>query len=358
MKRLLVICPYPPDSAGSQRFRYELYLPELQRRGIQVDIAPFWEQSDWEQLYLQGKTLAKLWGFCKAWLRRFYLLFSLGNYQMAIIHREASPIGPPWLEWVLARWCKIPFIYDFDDAIWLTDRSEESGFMRVIRARWKVAYLCRWATVVTPGNEYLAEFASWENKQLFLLPTAVDTSRFTPVRKQNNIPVVGWTGTHSTLRYIEGLLPVLNAVYSQHPFQLLVVCNTVPTFSFPNMRFVTWTKHREVDDLHEMDLGLMPLPDEPWTRGKCGFKAIQYMSVGIPAIASPVGVNCQIIHSGQNGFLADSHEEWVMSITRLIENEELRLEMGKAARQSIEKSYSLSANLPLFMAAVDRLQTN
>lgn len=358
MTRLLVICPYPHDTAGSQRFRYELYLTDLKQKGYEVHVEPFWSEYDWSQLYLSGKVGSKAWGLFKAIGRRILLSFRLARYHVAIVHREATPLGPPILEWLLRHFYHIPFVYDFDDAIWLSDRQNEPFLFSFLKFRRKVSLICRWASAVTAGNEYLADFALRQNKQVFLLPTAVNTQYFTSgTFTAPLLPVIGWTGTHSTLRYLKDLLPVLSKLYETIPFRLKVICNTPPDFEFPDLQFVNWKKSTEVQDLLDLTVGLMPLPDEPWTRGKCGFKAIQYMSLGIPTVASPVGVNTTIIKHAENGFLPTTDDEWLIYLSILLSDFDLRNSMGRKAISTIENTYSYKSNLPVFMGAIENLKT-
>lgn len=352
-KSVLFVCPYPFDTAGSQRFRHELYFDALKAEGIHVQVAAFWSSKAYSLLQKKGSALQLLLQTVLGMLGRVELLWQIRRFSLIYLHREATPFGPPWVE-VCFRLLGKRWIFDFDDAIWTTDRVKELRLLRTLKWRSKVQYQLKYAKLVFAGNAYLKSYADAYQGRVEVLPTVVDTDRFIlpSNRQKRDVPVVGWTGTHSTLAYLERWLHVLRAVYEQHRFVLHLICNIRPALQFPEVRYTIWSPESESLDLEAFDLGIMPLPDDPWTRGKCGFKAIQYMSKGIPAIASPVGVNEVIIQHRHNGMLASTEQEWKEALLLLLNDATLRGTMGKEARNTIERHYSKQAVAPLFVQRI------
>lgn len=369
--KILFLTPYPIGYAPSQRFRFEQYFRLLLENGIAYDVQSFLDEDAWQILYKPGFIFSKVLGVIRGFARRIKMLFRVRNYQYIFIHREASPIGPPVFEWMLARFLKKRVIYDFDDAIWLPNTSETNRLAGRFKCHSKVEAICRWSYKVSCGNDYLREFASQFNVNVILNPTTIDTEGLhvnAPDSNAQSIRVnsepetisdthqkvmIGWTGTHSTLYYLQPLLPLFQRLYEHIKFELVVISNQEPAFHFPFMNFLPWKKNSEIADLQRFDIGVMPLTDDPWAKGKCGFKALQYMALGIPALASPIGVNSKIIDSGINGFLCQSEEEWSQNLKLLLENAHLRQKMGQAGRRKIERAYSVRSNSPNFLSLFD-----
>jgi glycosyltransferase involved in cell wall biosynthesis len=383
--KVLFLFPYPSGTAASQRFRFEQYLDFLREEGVEYTLVPFLDEATWKILYKPGNTLQKAWGIGKGFLRRLGILFTVAQYDFVFIHREATPIGPPFMEWIIARIFRKRIIFDFDDAIWLPNTSENNRIAAKLKWHQKTASICRWAWKISAGNAYLADYARQcrnaelenslsettktplfnedgsevgihsefriPNSEIIINPTTIDTTHLHNRLKDqhtNNL-VIGWTGTHSTISYLEALVPVLAKLEKDYAFTFLVISDRKPSFALQSLQYIPWNKATEADDLLRMNIGVMPLTDDPWSRGKCGFKALQYMALGIPALASPVGVNMEIIQPGVNGFLCQTPEDWENSIRQLLQTPDLRVNLGKAARQRIEERYSVQANRLTFL---------
>ena len=350
-KRVLFVVPYPERRAPSQRFRVELYLPFLQEHGVDYRMAPFLDASTFAILYGNASSLQKAWGVVKGYLKRIGLvLFVVPAYDYVFVHREGAPLGPPLFEWWMAKVWRKKIIYDFDDAIWISDT--RSRWLNLVKWYGKVRSICTWSYKVAAGNAYLAEFAARSAKNVVLLPTCVDV-----VNRHNRLkahgghrPIVGWTGSHSTLRYLEPLAPVLHELTAELDFEVVVICNKPPEFALPNFRFLPWSETTEIDDLLQLDVGLMPLEHDAWSEGKCGFKLIQYLALGIPALASPVGVNKQIVEEGVEGYLCTASAQWRDRLRTLLLDADLRARMGKAGREKIVRDFSIQANEGAFRA--------
>lgn len=166
----------------------------------------------------------------------------------------------------------------------------------------------------------------------------------------SNVPVIGWTGTHSTIKYLDILLPVIRRLEREFTFRFMVIADKDPRLSLKSYEFRQWNKDREIEDLLEFNIGVMPLSDDPWAKGKCGFKALQYMALGIPAVVSPVGVNALIVEGGVGGYICNSEESWYGSLKKLLTQEDLRNEMGLKARKKVESFYSVESNKKNFLS--------
>lgn len=228
--------------------------------------------------------------------------------------------------------------------------------VKFLKWRSKVGVICRWSYKISCGNEFLAAFAKKYNERVVINPTTIDTlTRHDPdaYRQEENEKqklVIGWTGSHSTLKYLLDVKEILKRIESKFPrVQITVIADRKPGIVLNNLRFIPWKEETEIEDLMSFDIGIMPLPDEVWTRGKCGFKALQYLALRIPAICSPVGVNTKIIDNGRNGFLCTTSEEWELALATLINDAKLRKEMGENGRIKVINNYSVLSNSETFL---------
>ncbi len=350
--RILFLAPYPPFESPSQRYRFEQYFSLLEENNIRYDYHAFIGIKTWKIIFQQGKFFQKTAGVLKGFLKRWGMLFGLKKYDYVFIHREIAPMGPPVYEWIIAKVFRKKIIYDFDDAIWVPNASGSNKFAKHIKWPGKVKKICSWSYKISAGNEYLAEYARRYNPQVTVIPTVVDTEKVhNRVQDQaTGSPVIGWTGTFTTLKYLEMVMPVMQKLQEKIDFPFLVIANKDPKLLLKKYQFLQWKKETEAGDLLKMHIGLMPLTDDEITRGKCGFKAIQYMSLGIPPVVSAVGVNSEIVEDGVNGFICYSEEDWEKKTTLLLQDPDRRMSFGKAAREKIERSYSVKSSWPAFRA--------
>jgi len=350
--KVLFIVPYTTEG-GSNRFRVEQYLPHLHQHGIGSAVRPFLCSSRfYEILYRPGHTLRKGWYFLVSSLNRLLDLARLRRFDRIVVHREAFPLGPPVLEWLLFR-SGIPVVYDFDDAIWQGNSSEANRSLQFLKCPGKIATIIRVSRRVIAGNGYLRDYALQYNSHVTVIPTPVDTDRLCPAsRVPGGAVTLGWIGSHSSAPYLRALDPVLPSLAARFDLRVKVVganyrCADVEVSGHE------WQLHREVEDLRSFDIGLMPMPDNAWTRGKCAFKALQYMAVGIPVVCSPVGMNTEVVQDGVNGFLASSTEEWIEKLSLLTQDRDLREAMGRRGRAIAEERYSVKANFPKFLKVLE-----
>jgi glycosyltransferase involved in cell wall biosynthesis len=351
--KILFLVPYPLSEAPSQRFRFEQYLLMLLEEGHSYAFESFLSSSNWQLFYQSGNILNKILSILKGLSSRLIMLFGAIRYDFIFIHRETAPFGPPVIEWIIAKILKRKIIYDFDDAIWLTDRKDESSLIRIVKWRNKVASICRWSYKVSCGNEYLCKFAKKFSNNVFHNPTTIDALHLHNPElykqiidsKNDNQMIIGWTGSHSTIKYLLELEPVLQNLENNFSrLEFWVIADKIPQLKLKRLRFKPWSKETEIINLAQFDIGIMPLPDDEWAMGKCGFKILQYMALQIPAVASPIGVNNEIIQSGTNGYLCNTLRDWENRLIELIENKKLRHAIGLEARRTVVEKYSITSN--------------
>lgn len=349
-KRLLIIAPYPKGQAPSQRFRFEQYLDILKSEGIEIEYHAFLSEKTWGKIYNEGAFTAKVLGIISSFWRRFVLLFSIRKFDMIFIHREASMIGPPVFEWIIAKILRRKYIYDFDDAIWLPNYSDSNAKLHRLKAYWKVKKIMKWAHKISAGNEYLKDYASKYNPNTFVLPTTIDLQNSHNVSTIQSEKVnIGWTGSHTTMAYLDNLIPVLKRLEKKHSFTFTIISNQKPNYELDSLKYIKWSKDSEISDLASINIGVMPLADDVWAKGKCGFKALQYMALKIPAVVSPVGVNKEFISNGENGYLCSKNTEWENTLSMLISNKETRIKIGQNGHKTIENHFSVKSQKQNFL---------
>jgi glycosyltransferase involved in cell wall biosynthesis len=355
--RILALTTNPADGA-STRFRVLQWEPSLEQAGFVLQIEPFYPQAASRVLYRKGKSVAKLAHFTAAAIRRLRVLESLNrSAELLLIHREAFPFGWPVLFSRLLRF-EGPVIYDYDDAMFLPQRLDRKILARMERMDTPAKVMAR-SDLVLAGNSFLADYARQHSPQVITLPTCIDTLRFRPRDRDEpgESPVIGWIGSHTTARYLTRLLPTLGQVAAEHRFELYVV-GSPERLSSSSVKItqVDWSLEREVEDFQRCDIGIYPLSDDEWSLGKCGFKAIQFMACGVPVVAEAVGVNRDIVDDGVNGFLASTEDEWKRKLGLLVADPALRTRLGAAGRQTVEQRFSVTANAPRLIAALNAVR--
>ncbi len=344
MIRVLALVPYPADRAPGQRYRIEQWAPLLRRAGVQVTLSSFLSRRGMDLLYEPGHVAAKAQEVLRGYLKRLADALLPGPVDVIFVYREAALLGPAWIEWFLAL--RRPLVFDFDDAIYLGDTSQANAWSRRLKSVTKVETICRAARHVTVGNEFLAGYARDRAREVTVIPSTIDTDAYEiRPRARNRVPVIGWTGSVTTVPYLAALAPALRRLRERQRFELRVIGASIEIEGL-EVRCLPWRAETEPDDLRALDVGLMPLPDDEWSRGKCGMKALQYMALGIPPVVSPVGVNTAIVRDGVNGFCAGTEEEWIDRIALLLEDEPLRRSLGQEARRTVEDAYSARAHAP------------
>lgn len=287
--------------------------------------------------------------------RRFGLMriTSLRDYDVVFIQKRLLSV--PWV--FAASLAARRIVFDFDDAIWT---SPDHGWSPLTRRKVerRLGTLLSRASCAVVGNGYLADYASKYCRDVVVIPTCVDTDYYRPprVRYSRERLRLGWIGSRPNLIYLERLEPVFRRLSdSGPPAELCVVCNReYSSRSLPTV-YLPWSLDSELKALQGFDIGIMPLADDDWTRGKCGFKTIQYMSCGLPSVSSPVGVNCEIVSDGVNGLLASGEDEWVEKLTMLVQDSDLRTRVGNEGRRTVEENYSIGVGAQLLADTLRRV---
>jgi glycosyltransferase involved in cell wall biosynthesis/uncharacterized SAM-binding protein YcdF (DUF218 family) len=345
--RVLFLTPYPTEGA-SNRYRVEQYVPYLEREGIEGRVRPFMTQRFYRLWGTPGRKWLKLVHFLYCTIRRLFDLVRSWHYDLVFVHREAYPMGPPIIEYLL-HWMGRPLVYDFDDAIFLKSPFAASSFLERFKGPKKVGQVCKISRHVIVGNDYLASYAKQFNPNVTVVPTPIDATQYRPIekRREGHTVVIGWIGSRTTQVFLKELAPVFRILSEKYPEVVFnIIGGEMALSDVPTVRNYAWSLQSEIDDIQGFDIGVMPLPDNEWTRGKCGFKLIQYMGVGVPAVCSPTGVNTDIIRDGENGFIAKDQEEWVQKLSALVEDPALRKEMGDRGRQVVQQRFSLQLYVP------------
>jgi glycosyltransferase involved in cell wall biosynthesis len=344
--KVLAWVPQEVDSSPGQRYRIEQWDPFLREEGIEITYSPSAPARITALLKQSGRFGPKAWGITQAFSRRLREAWKASAFDLVYIFREGALLGPALAERILT-WNGIPFVFDFDDAVWVRYVSPANSYFSYLRFPGKTATLCRLARHVIAGNKYLRDFASRYNERVSIVPSTIDTLKYEPIPpRARSRPVIGWTGSYSTVQYLRLVRPALARLRARRDFRVVVVGGTGFEVDEVDVEHRPWRSATEVQDLSDFDVGIMPLADTEWERGKCGMKALQYMALGIPPVVSPVGVNREIIDHGRNGFLAATEDDWVVILDRLLADPELRFRVGRAARVTVEGRFSATVQAP------------
>lgn len=346
--KVLGLASYPTEAAAT-RYRLEQFVGPLADRGIRLTVRPFIDSKLFARLYQRQAVARTALTLLRSALLRLRDLWLIRKAQVVFVQREAMLFGPPLFEWLIVNVFKRPMVLDLDDATYVPYTSPTYGRLGAA-LKWfsKTDDLIGWASVVTCGNRAIAEYAESKGAVTRIIPTVVDTEVFRPLRRApHDLLVLGWIGTHSTFPYLEAIFPVLQELSRTHRFKLKIVgagreVVTIPGVEIENLE---WKLKREVEDFQSFDIGLYPIDPklyaEKWAAGKSGFKAIQYMAVGIPFVAAPVGALMEIGEAGVTHFVAVSNDEWRESLTQLISDPDLRERMGISGRRHVVQHFSL-----------------
>ncbi len=348
---VLALSSYPVEAAAT-RYRLVQYVAALAMRGITVEIRPFLDSKLFASLYRRGELPRTSLGLVRAGIRRLGDVLAARNVDVLFVQREAMIFGPPLIEWLAKKVGHCPLVLDLDDATYISYSSPTYGRLgKVLKWPGKTDRLIRWASVVTCGNRTIAEYVRSQGTEAVVIPTVVDTDRFRPAsgsdRRDPSVPVIGWIGTHSTYPYLESIFPALQDLARSHRFLLKIIGSGRDRILVPGVSVQTldWSLEREVEDFQSLDIGLYPIVDDGWSAGKSGFKAIQYMAVGIPYVVTPLGACAEIGEPGVTHFFASSRDVWCGALSCLLRDGELRERMGKFGRQHVLRHYHLSVQV-------------
>jgi glycosyltransferase involved in cell wall biosynthesis len=346
--KVLAVVPSIHDTSPGQRFRIEQWEPLLKERGMDIEYAVFENAELHSILSKPGKGASKLGGVMSAFSRRRQVMSRIEDFDLVYVFREAALLGPPWFERRIAT-SGVPMVFDFDDAIFVSYVSPSNGYLSYLKFAGKTAEICKLSTHVMAGNRYLADYAERAGGDVTIVPTTIDTAKYrasSSFETKAGSLTIGWSGSFSTVQHLDTLRNALQQLARTEKFRLRVIGTPQYDLAGVDVEPLPWRAATEVDDLCAIDIGIMPLPDDQWSKGKCGLKALQYMALGIPTVCSPVGVNSEIIQDGANGMLAASDSEWVEKLTTLLRSPKLRLQLGAAGRKTVEQKYSAQVVAP------------
>jgi glycosyltransferase involved in cell wall biosynthesis len=346
--KVLALASYPKEAACT-RYRVEQFVEPLAERGITVTVRPFIDSDLFARLYQQRSWLRTALGLTKSGLLRLRDVVAAANADVVLVQREAMLIGPPIIEWLTKRVLRRPMVLDLDDATYVSYTSPTYGSVgRILKWSGKTDDLIRWANAVICGNRFIADYVSNKGARARIIPTIVDTNIFRPAEDQrdNAEPVLGWIGTHSTFPYLEAIFPVLIDLAQRHKFRLRIVGAGRDDIELSGVTVenIPWTLDREVKHFRSLDIGLYPIEEslyEGWASGKSGFKAIQYMAVGIPFVATPVGGSREIGEPGRTHLDATTRDEWYRALDELLSHPDRCRLMGAAGREYALQHYAL-----------------
>src|SRR5262245_24596317 len=359
--RVLFLTPNPIEAANT-RYRVYQFLPYLESRGIECEIAPFISSGLFHDLYMRGRTVRKAVGMARSAFGRVADVMRARRVDVVCLSREAMLFGPPVIEWLISKVARRPIVFDFDDAVFVSYVSPTYGrFASWLTCPSKWSRILAMSAHVIAGNEHLASYARRHNRRVTVLPTVVDTDLFAgddplmgarvdsagPISKSVIGPVIGWIGSHSTAQYLDLIAPALQRLARRHRFVFRVI-GAGRDVDIPGVEVENhpWDMATEIRDCRVLDIGVYPIRDDEWARVKCSFKAIQYMAAGAPCVSSPVGMTTEVIRNGVNGFLAGSTEEWVHCLDLLLRDGALRKRMAREGRITVEEKYSLKTHAP------------
>ncbi len=334
--KVLYFTKYSRKGASS-RLRSFQYIPYLQEHGVKVSVSPLFNDLYLEKRYRSESVLLLS---LRLYLQRFLALFRIFGYDCIIIEKELFPYFPAWAEFLLKSF-KIEYIVDYDDAIFHNYDLNPNRLIRFLFKN-KINRVMKWSCCVIVGNEYLRNKAQLAKaKKIEFIPTVINLEKYK--KKEyitTNEPItIGWIGSKSTFKYLKNIQIILDQLVEKHNVQIHIVGVSESLNLHKNEQHINWSEETEVSSILNFDIGVMPLTDTPWEKGKCGYKLIQYMGCGIPVVASPVGMNNDIVEDGISGFLAKNDSDWYNYLEKYILNPELRAEHGKNGRKIVEKKY-------------------
>jgi glycosyltransferase involved in cell wall biosynthesis len=350
---LLALLPYPLDTTPSQRFRLEQWAPLLARdHGLRVHFAPFADPALGALLARPGRVAAKAAGMALATAARLPAVLRARRNDAVVVHRAVCLAGPALLERVLAA-AGPPLLFDFDDAIWLRHTSGANALFDRLKFPGKTATLCRLADRVVVGSEHLAGWARRHSARVDVVPTSIDTAAY---EVRDRVPgervVVGWTGSATSMTHLEAAAPLLRRLAAARPVEIRVLSTRRPLLPDVPFVFRHWTPENEVEEIRAFDVGIKPMPDDEWARGKCPMKELQYLALSVPAVCSAVGGSREAVQDGDNGFLVSSEDEWMEALLRLVDDPALRARLGASGRRTVLERYSSVRSAAAFAASV------
>ena len=348
---VLTLIPNRHGFAPGQRGSIELWEKVLEPEGIHLHWAPFETERLREIIYKPGHTFEKAVEMVRGYVERMQILKRLDDYDAVFVYREAALLGPAFLEKRIAR--KKAIIYQLDDPLYVPYRSPSNGYLSYLKFFGKIADICRLSKVVIVNSSHHYEFVSKFNRNIWQVPSIVDTERYVFRPEPENLErvTIGWSGSPTTTKNIKVVADALRSLSEKVDCSLHLIGGT--DFDLPGVHYTSqpWRAETEVEDLRRMQVGMIPLPVNEWNKRKFYMKTAQYMALGIPPVCTPMGSNPEVIEHGRTGFLADTKEEWVEYLSRLVRDSDLRRSMAERAARVARERFSPEANAPKVIEA-------
>ena len=348
---VLTLIPNRYGFAPGQRGSIELWEKVLAPAGIRLHWAPFESERLREILYTPGHTFEKAAEMARGYVERLKLLKHLDDYDAVFVYREAALLGPAFLEKRIAR--RKPIIYQLDDPLYVPYRSPSNGYLSYLKFFSKIADIIRLSKVVIVNSSHIREFAAQHNRNIWQVPSIVDTERYVFQPEPENLErvTVGWSGSPTTVGNIRVVASALRELQQKVDCGVHLIGGT--EFDLPGVKYTAqkWSAETEVEDLRRMQVGMIPLPVNEWNKRKFYMKTAQYMALGIPPVCTPMGSNPEVIEHGRTGFLAETDAEWVEHLSLMVTDGPLRREMAERAARVARERFSLEANAPKVVEA-------
>jgi glycosyltransferase involved in cell wall biosynthesis len=344
MPSILFIASHRFNRSPSQRYRFEQYFSFLESNGFTCELSYIIDADADKIFYESGNLFKKVSILFNSIKKRMNDAKRYNEFDIVFVQREALMIGISYFETKIKS-SKAKFVFDFDDSIWLMDTSDANKKWQWLKNPNKTVKNIKSADLIFAGNNYLANYAKQFNSNVEVIPTTVDTDLFIPNHqlRNNEKTVIGWCGSITTIKHFEFAIPFLKEIKNIYGSKVKFVVIGDETYKNSDLEIqgINWFAEEEIATLNSFDIGIMPLPNDKWAKGKCGLKGLTYMALEIPTIMSAVGVNTEIINHGKNGFLASTTDEWVITISQLIDDVVLRKNIGEAARKTVVEKYSV-----------------
>jgi glycosyltransferase involved in cell wall biosynthesis len=358
MPKILFIAPHRPNRSPSQRYRFEQYFDFLRANGYDCELSSIIEEDDDKFFYSSGHFLKKFLLLLRSSKKRVEDVKRANNFDIIFVQREAYLTGSTFFEKGFAK-SKAKLVYDFDDSIWLMDTSDANKKWEWMKSTKKTAEIISISNLVFAGNQYLFDYAKKFNTNVKIVPTTIDTSLFQRKQeyKNNEKICIGWSGSITTIKHFEEASVILKKIKQKYGDKVFFKVMGDDTYENKelNIKGVPWTSETETDIISSFDIGIMPLPDDQWVKGKCGLKGLSYMALEVPTIMSAIGVNTEIITDGENGFLASSEEDWINKISQLVDSFELRKKLGSNGRKTVVEKYSTESQKNNYLSSFNEL---
>jgi glycosyltransferase involved in cell wall biosynthesis len=358
LKKILYIVPHRPNRSPGQRFRCEQFFGFLEQNNYKITYSYIISEKDDKIFYSTGRYFTKFLILLKSIIIRTRDVWRASDYDIILIYRESFMLGTSIFEYLFSL-SRTRIVFDFDDAIWLNDVSRGNYGLKWLKNPSKTSGIIKISDLVFAGNKYLYDYAVIFNENVKIIPTTIDFTYHikVPVLKSNDSVCIGWIGSLTTIKHFEFAVPFLKVLKNKYRSKIYFM--VIVDFPFRSeeleLEATIWSPEKEIEYLSEFDIGIMPLPEDDFTKGKCGFKGLQCMSMEIPTVMSPVGVNSEIIKDGENGFLAANESEWIDKISILIDDINMRRKLGINGRQTVIEKYSMDSHKYDYVKYLDEL---